>query len=234
MENYILPFTSVILGLLIVLLFKPKNQKNIKLLLAFSGAFLLALTIYTLIPEVFHLQEHIENHDHNHGSKTIGLWIVIGILLQIILEFFSQGAEHGHMHHNQKHESFPWLLFLSLCIHAILEGFPLHHHEHLVYGIFIHHLPIAMVLAVFFLHAGFSIIKTSFFLFLFALATPLGAFLAVNVPKLAEYSLQLSSLVIGIFLHISSVILFESSENHRFNFQKLSAIILGFVLAYFV
>ena len=83
MENYILPFLSIIIGLSIVLFLKPKNKKNIKLLLAFSGAFLLAMTVFTLIPEVFHSMEH--NHNHLNG-KEIGIWIVVGILLQIILE----------------------------------------------------------------------------------------------------------------------------------------------------
>ena len=234
--NYILPFLSVFLGFLAVVLLQPKNQRNIKLLLAFSGAFLLAMTVYTLIPDVFHAQEHlIQEHSHSFGKK-IGVWIVIGILLQIILEFFSHGAEHGHMHKEEtySHKSFPWALFISLSIHAILEGFPLHHHHNLVYGIFIHHLPIAMVLSVFFLNSGIGMKRTAIFLILFALMTPLGTFLATYTPQLGKYTIEISSLVIGIFLHISSVILFETSESHRFNISKLSVIILGFALAYFL
>lgn len=230
MENYILPFLSIVLGFAFVLFFKPQNQRNIKLLLAFSGAFLLALTIYTLIPEVFH------HHNHAHFSgKKVGIWIVVGILLQIILEFFSHGAEHGHMHTSEKNvNSFPWLLFISLSIHSILEGFPLHQHNHLVYGIFIHHLPIAMILTIFFLHSGVGNKKTFIFLILFALMTPLGTFLANSVPFLGQFHTEISAIVIGIFLHISSVILFETSENHTFNIQKLSVILLGFLLAYWV
>jgi hypothetical protein len=38
--------------------------------------------------------------------------------------------------------SHPWLLFISLCIHAFLEGFPVSHHQDLAVGIAIHHLPI--------------------------------------------------------------------------------------------
>lgn len=242
--NYLLPFLSIILGFAIVLIFKPKNQRNIKLLLAFSGAFLLAMTVFTLIPEVFHSLEHVHEHvhgehcehDHDHSSgKTIGLWIVIGILLQIILEFFSRGAEHGHMHrpHSDMKNAFPWSLFISLSIHSILEGFPLHHHHNMVYGIFIHHLPIAMVLTIFFLDSGIGFKRTFIFLILFALMTPFGTMLAEFMPQLGNYHIQISSIVIGIFLHISSVILFETSENHKFNHIKLATIILGFVAAYF-
>jgi hypothetical protein len=33
--------------------------------------------------------------------------------------------------------------------------------------------------------------------------------------------------VIGIFMHISTTILFESSDIHRFNVAKLAAIVVG-------
>ena len=232
MRNYLLPFLSIIIGTCIVLWLKPNNKNRIKLLLAFSGAFLLGMTVFTLIPEVYH---GLLEGEHSHEDiKNIGLWIIIGILLQIVLEFFSHGAEHGHFHSPAKglRKQFPWGLFVSLSIHSILEGFPLHAHSNMVYGIFIHHLPIAMVLAIFFLDSGIGIKKTIIFLFLFSLMTPIGAFLANTVPQLVAYHTQMSAIVIGIFLHISSVILFETAEGHKFNYQKLGVIILGFALAF--
>lgn len=230
METFLLPFFSVILGFLLVFLLKIRNKKNIKLLLAFSGAFLLGMTIFTLIPEVFDAQHH--SHE---PPKKVGLWIVIGIFLQIILEFFSKGAEHGHMHkEDNSFLTFPWLLFFSLSLHSVLEGMPLHHHHNMAYGIFVHHLPIAMVLTAFFLDAKMSTAKTLGFLLLFSLMTPLGTFLALYLPQMPHYQMQTSAIVVGIFLHISSVILFETSENHKFNIYKLTAITVGFILAYFM
>ena len=41
------------------------------------------------------------------------------------------------------------------------------------------------------------------------------------------------AIVIGIFLHISTTILFESSEGHKFSSQKILAIIVGSVIAIF-
>jgi hypothetical protein len=35
------------------------------------------------------------------------------------------------------------------------------------------------------------------------------------------------ALVVGIFLHISTTILFETEENHKFNMVKFIAIIIG-------
>jgi hypothetical protein len=40
--------------------------------------------------------------------------------------------------------------------------------------------------------------------------------------------------VIGILFHISSTIIFESSEGHKFNIAKISMIILGILLASFI
>lgn len=221
--NYILPLLSVILGYVIALLLKPKKKKNLKLLLAFSGSFLLSITVMHLLPEVY------EAHSH-----SVGIFIMVGILFQIILEFFSKGAEHGHVHGHDKIARMPWLLFISLCIHAFLEGFPVGHHHDLAYGIAIHHLPIAIILTTFFINAELN--KTALFIFMltFAFMTPLGTFVSDNVPFITQYYTEITAVVIGILFHISSTIIFESSEGHKFNIAKISMIILGILLAVFV
>jgi hypothetical protein len=221
--SYLLPLLSVLLGYLIALFLKPKGKTNLKLLLAFSGSFLLSLTVMHLLPDVY------ESHNH-----SVGIFIMMGILFQIILEFFSKGAEHGHVHGHKKMEHMPWTLFISLCIHALLEGFPIDHHHDLAYGIAIHHLPIAIILTTFFLNAELN--KTALFLFMmtFAVMTPLGTLLSESFPLLKEYYTQITAVVIGILFHISSTIIFESSEGHKFNIAKVSMIILGIGLAYFL
>lgn len=221
--NYLLPLLSVLIGFFIAIALKPRAKKNLKLLLAFSGSFLLSLTVIHLLPEVY------EAHNHN-----VGIFIMLGILFQIILEFFSKGAEHGHVHGHDKMTQMPWLLFISLCIHALLEGFPVGHHHELALGIAIHHLPIAIILTTFFLNAELN--KTALFLFMltFAVMTPLGTFISDIFPSLGNYYNEITAVVIGILFHISSTIIFESSEGHKFNIAKISMIILGVVLAYFM
>ncbi len=221
--NYLLPLLSVILGYAIALLLKPKKKKNLKLLLAFSGSFLLSITVMHLLPEVY------EAHSH-----TVGIFIMVGILFQIILEFFSKGAEHGHVHGHDKIARMPWLLFISLCIHAFLEGFPVGHHHDLAYGIAIHHLPIAIILTTFFINAELN--KTALFIFMltFAFMTPLGTFVSDNIPFITKYYTEITAVVIGILFHISSTIIFESSEGHKFNIAKISMIILGILLVIFI
>jgi zinc transporter ZupT len=41
----------------------------------------------------------------------------------------------------------------------------------------------------------------------------------------------LMAFVVGTFLHIATTILFENSENHRFSWSKIWAILLGILLA---
>jgi zinc transporter ZupT len=221
--NYLLPLLSVLIGYAIALVLKPKNKTNLKLLLAFSGSFLLSLTVMHLLPEVY------ESHNHN-----IGIFIMLGILFQIILEFFSKGAEHGHVHGHEVMTQIPWLLFISLCIHAFLEGFPVSHHHDLAVGIAIHHLPIAIILTTFFINAKLNKKAIFFFMTTFAVMTPLGTILSDYLPILNEYYTEITAVVIGILFHISSTIIFESSEGHKFNIAKVSMIVIGILLAYFI
>ena len=214
---------SVLLGFSIALWLKPQAKKNLKLLLAFSGSFLLSLTVMHLLPEVYESR-----------NVKVGIFIMVGILFQIILEFFSKGAEHGHVHGHDKLTQMPWFLFISLCIHALLEGFPVGHHHNLAIGIAIHHFPIALILTAFFIQAELN--KTALFLFMlaFAVMTPLGTLVSETFPILNEYYTEITAVVIGILFHISSTIIFESSEGHKFNIAKISMIVLGIVLACFV
>ena len=219
--NYLLPLLSVLTGYLITLILKPKAKQNLKLLLAFSGSFLLSLTVIHLLPDVY-----------ESDNKSVGIFIMCGILFQIILEFFSKGAEHGHVHGHDKLTHMPWLLFISLCIHALLEGFPVGRHHDLAYGIAIHHLPIAIILTTFFLNAQLNKVALFIFMVTFAIMTPLGTLVSDSFPILNEYYNQITAVVIGILFHISSTIIFESSEGHKFNIAKVSMIIFGIALAY--
>jgi len=72
------------------------------------------------------------------------------------------------------------------------------------------------------------------FMLTFAIMTPLGTFVSGSFPILNEYYNEITAIVIGILFHISSTIIFESSEGHKFNIAKVSMIILGIGLAYFL
>lgn len=220
---YFLLFISVVIGYALALLLKVKDAKQISIFLAFSGAFLLSVTIFELLPEVYHTP-----------SKEIGVFIIIGILLQIFLEFFSKGAEHGHVHLHSEKQLFPWLLFISLSIHALLEGFPISEDNNLMIGVIVHKIPIALILSLFFIKANYSKTTTLVFLFLFALMTPLGNWLSHQILFSPEQEVKITAITIGIFLHVSTTILFESSKNHKFNLSKMTAVLIAVLLAYFI
>ena len=220
---YFLPVLSVLLGFVAALLLKPKNPLGLKLLLAFSGAYLLSVTVFEFLPDVY-----------SSENPHVGLLIMGGILLQILLEFLSRGAEHGHLHHDENSTKFPWLLLISLCIHSLLEGFPLNNREHLLHGVVLHKIPVAIILATFLISSRISKYKAAAFLMLFALMTPLGSWLSGNFSILQDYEIYINAIVIGIFLHISTTIIFEASKNHKFNAGKMLAIIAGIMIAYFL
>lgn len=224
MNTYLFPIYAVIIGIGIVVFLKQQRNSYTKLLLSFSGAFLLALTLFDLLPEVY---EHLE-------GKQTGLFIMCGILLQIILEFFSKGAEHGHVHIHKNDTSFPWLLFISLCIHSFLEGFPIHHHNDMVYGVLVHKIPIAALITGFLLQSNYTKLQIAFFLLVFTIMTPIGTFISNTSEIATNYIYIINAIVIGIFFHISTTILFETGEGHKFNLSKLVAIILGVGIAYII
>jgi zinc transporter ZupT len=224
---YFFLIISVLTGASIVRFIKPK-QHIVRLLLSFSGAYLLAITIMHLLPEVYG-----EGHDHNHDSHTVGLFILVGIMIQSILESFSKGAEHGHIHLHSHSTTFPWMLFVSLSLHAFSEGIPVGYanDSNLLWAICIHKIPISIVLATFLFNSNLSKTYSYIFVILFAIMSPLGALLSEKFPLFIIYHSEITAISIGIFLHISTIILFESSEDHKFNYSKFMAIILGLLLA---
>ncbi len=224
MITYIALIASVLVGVIVAfgITIKPKS---LQLLLSFSGSYLLSITILHLLPEI----SNIPNH------TSIYPFILVGLLLQLILDFFSKGAEHGHIHH-QKYSAFPWALFISLSLHAFMEGIPLgnhtHAHNHLLWAIVVHKIPISIILATFLSKSNFSNKTIALALVLFSLMSPLGSLAGEHIPLLVRYKPEITAVIIGVLLHISTIILFESSKDHKFNLFKFLAILLGMVIAF--
>jgi zinc and cadmium transporter len=221
-------FGGAFFGGLGIFLFKRDNTQRLKLILSFSGAYLFAITVLHLMPEVYHTSD-----------PMIGLFVLGGFLLQILMEQFSEGIEHGHIHkHSHDHYVFPFGIMISLCLHALLEGMPLAAGEHneLVFGIALHHIPAAFALGSVLMQSGVKKQAIIFFLALFAVMSPLGYLLSFqisesSVGQMELYFGRIMGVVIGIFLHISTTILFESSVDHKFNLKKLIAVLAGVAIA---
>lgn len=216
-------FLSAFLGGTSVFLFKKDLRKNLKLILSFSGAYLFAITVLHLIPDAY-----------QSGDHYVGVFILGGFLFQILLEQFSEGIEHGHIHHHpQEHSVFPIGIMISLCLHAFLEGMPLAqgHQQQLVFGIALHHIPAAFALGSVLLQNQIRKSGVLLLLAVFALMTPggylLSGVLSHSMLGMENYFARIMGIVIGIFLHISTTILFESSNDHHFNMRKTIAVLIG-------
>ena len=213
---------SVLIGVFLGKFFGDR-EKFAKNLLIVSAGFLITICLNEVFPQIYSGSEH-----------HIGLWVIGGVLLQMLLENLTKGFEHGHFHHHTDEKNIlPLALMIGLFVHAFLEGIPLANETEVLSpyltGILVHNIPISFILGAFLVkNKKFS---TSAFLIiaLFALASPLGLILGKYFsPDLKIYFL---ALVGGIFLHISSVIIFERNKNHNVDWQKIGLVALGVLLA---
>ncbi len=197
------------------------------LLLAFSGAFLLAITFLHLMPEVF----------HELGEKA-GLFILLGYLLQLALQRLSHGIEHGHVHDHAINPHSVTPIFIGLIIHALMEGIPLgfsYQSSNTTPSIFLaiaaHKIPEAITLSALLFVADIKKNKWVFIL-LFAIASPLSGIMAMYFGQkfyfVSNQLIYIIPIVAGAFLHISTTILYESgTKHHQLSRQKVIAVVLG-------
>ena len=211
------------MGMVMVYAVKIKT-KHTHLLLAFSGAYLLSITILHLLPVIY---QSTKNNSHGY----VGIYIILGILVQSILESISKGAEHGHMHlESSELKTFPWGLFVALNLHAFSEGIPLNASNILLWGIVLHKTPVSILLTIFFLKRQFPTKKIFVFMSIFALSSPIGVYFSTTA-FFQNYSIPLTAFSVGIFLHVSSIILFEASKDHKFNLIKFMITLLAVSLS---
>ncbi len=208
----------------------PRAQ--LKIVLSFSGAYIFGISVLHLLPDVF----------SQHQAFT-GHFILAGFFVQLLLEQLSKGIEHGHLH--PTHEaSFGFVLpvMFGLSLHAFMEGLPLTAYpegagagaqSHLFWGIVLHEMPASFTLAALLLLSGFRKGVVLICLIVKSLMSPLGAWVAGRAEFSPEVSVAVTALVIGLFLHIATTILFESDsdEHHHIVWSRLGAIGLGVALA---
>ena len=239
MENweYLILFLSVLFGGGLAFYFKKNNKDLLQLTLSFSGAYILGISVLHLMPVAF-----------AGGKHSTGLYLLAGFFVQLLLERLSQGVEHGHIHAPHKGKtSFAIQIMIGLCIHAFFEGLPLggydelsdghDHGNHLLFGIILHKAPAAFALVLLFLVSEIRREIIIICLFIFASMSPLGAgvaeYLSHTQILTKEMLVNITSFVIGSFLHIATTILFEmdSTSHHKIPIQKLIVIAIGLGMA---
>jgi zinc and cadmium transporter len=224
--DYFVLLSSIVLGACSVFWLKLDQPRHLKPLNAFVGAYLLSLTFLHLLPELY-----VTTHT---PTWVIGVLILAGFYVQVALEGVSQGIEHGHAH--AEGTKFPAGILAGLCIHAFIEAMALgradSYHDPktrrlLLWSIVVHNYPVSIALLGMLLHSGLRRGVALAGLGLFAIMAPLGLLVSGNVEFLARHSPELMAIVIGIFMHIATTILFESEEGHQLHHRKLAAVIIG-------
>lgn len=213
------------------------TQKRINWITTFSGAYLLGITFIHIIPEIFNDSAHAghSHAGHAHGGEGVammGFWIFIGFFIQLLLDFFSKGIEHGHVH-----KKIGWTVVIALSVHSFIEAIPIftdsdHQHNQLMFGILLHKIPVSIVLANILKQDPISKSKAFLLISLFVISAPLGILSGANFAFLQSYHKEILAIVVGLLLHISTTILFESTSDHHIKIQKLIAILLGFGLSF--
>ncbi len=242
----LLLFIVTVVGGSLPLWMKNFDEKRTNYLLAFSGSFLLSITLLHLLPESF----------EDLGGHKAGVFVLAGFFLQLIIQRVTHGVEHGHSHvhaevhhhdhshghdhshHGHKHAVPLTSILLGLSVHAFMEGLPLGFNyrmpatEHSLYlAVAAHKLPEAMLITS--LVWSLKGRKNAFItLVLFSLITPAASVIADMLGKryhlMSEVVMGLVPIVAGAFIHIATTIFFESgTRQHMLTWQKTIAILIG-------
>jgi zinc transporter ZupT len=206
---------------------RPQDE-GLRLLLSFSGSFLVGVAFLHLLPELYH-----------EVGATVGLWVLGGFLLQVVLEHFSMGIEHGHVHATRT-GAMPVLTLLSLSLHSFAEGIPFADPEvagdgHFLAGVLLHKIPMAIALVTVLQRVGMGWRRTWAAMALFASAAPAGILFGGSFGDHLgpDFLLHMLGLAIGMLMHIGTTIIFESAPGHRFHAWRFVAVLLGAALSVF-
>ena len=212
-----------------------------KYLFALSAGYLLSFSFLNYLPNVY-----------NDQNLAGGLFVLFGFIAQIILEFFTDGIGHGHEIQTKTPDRKTHLVpFLSLLLMFSIEGYvvglnfftspSLSHFIKdiqiaLVYGLILYHLPVFLSIhrnnLLSFNSNKFNTIK---FISYFT-ALPFGVFVSYlfcDIFKL-NHTLAMTQFLVGMLLNNSTLILFESSSDHKINTLKLISVFTGVLLSIFV
>jgi zinc transporter ZupT len=240
----LLLFVLTLLGGSAPLWLKSIDEQRTNYLLAFSGSFLLSITLLHLLPETF--------EDLGHEA---GLFVLIGFFVQLLIQRFTHGVEHGHTHvnvedhhhhhhgdsHSHAHAIPLMSVIAGLSLHAFMEGLPLGFNYRfeatepsLYLAVAAHKLPEAMLLTSLVVHRKgrkSALLVLILFSFITPIASVLASFLGKRYLLMSNVIMWLVPIVAGAFIHIATTIFFESgTRQHMLTWRKTLAILLGVAL----
>ena len=248
--DYLVLFLAVLLPVAMVDLARGRLTPGVmEAVSGFTGAFVLGVIVFHMLPEAY---------SDTYSAAWVGGCVLAGLLLQTVLEFFSRGIDHGHTHsrsaghgEDRAHATDGSLtigMFVSLFLHTFLESTPIvagdahgHGHLHEVAGegslspllvsIALHTIPMAIVLYMLLLRTVKSRTRAWLLMILFALSGPLGILAGAQWEFIHRYYYAALAVVVGILLHVSSVMMSDCQIGFHGRLRKLGVIALGFAAA---
>jgi zinc transporter ZupT len=248
-----------LIGGLALEIFGDRAMNNLSIILAFGGAFIMGLLFLHLVPEAFSYSSiagrfvligflvqilleylskglehgHVHLNDSSNHTYTVMPWAaIVSLCIHALLESMplAEGASAVDV------------------AHQVRSMGSLHVHVHadtaigsaLFMGLAIHKLPVALVLMGLIKSTGATKVSRWCLLTLFGIMPGLGMYLydaiihsGIPIPGgVSTFMSATHGLVIGILLHVSTTVIFESGEGHAFNYKKLIATLLGLSIAY--
>ena len=249
-----------IIGGLALEILGDRAMNNLSIILAFGGAFIMGLIFLHLVPEAFsyssiagtfvligflvqilleYLSKGLEhghvhlNNSSSHKTSTVMPWAaIVSLCIHALLESMplAEGASAVDVAHHVRSMG-------SLHVHVHADtaiG------SALFFGLAIHKLPVALVLMGLIKSTGATKVTRWGLLTLFGIMPGLGMYIydtiihsGVALPGgVSTFMSATHGLVIGILLHVSTTVIFESGEGHALNYNKLIATLLGLTIAY--
>lgn len=228
--------SSMLSGVLLFVV--GRKERILKYVSIFGASFLFAVCFVHMLPEALGHSFHAHAHVHG-GGLSAGMFVLLGFLLQLFLEFISKGAEHGHLHDDNRrfsHNEYlsALMMLLGVCIHAFLEGFAFvsdgRFNYSLLSGVIIHNIPISMIIVASFMKVCTSRFMPFVYLAVFAMMGVLGSLFASSLAFLQDCQPYVLCFVVGILMHVSITTLFDSSESHQYNFIRFTIVVAAFAL----
>jgi len=224
------------------------SSDRLKQLTAIGAGVLIGSAFLVIIPEALEIFEGHEEEEKGHEEvhiepSTIGLAILGGFVLMLLLEIF--GLPHA-VHHDEDKDLLGLSATIGLLVHAIVDGIAVgasvsssNETGLIVFvAIMLHKGPAAFGLSSFLKHIKIEKSKSKWYLFAFALASPIMAILTFFVLKDTSFAtddnIGLALLFsAGTFIYVATVDVLPEVHSHDHNHDPpVWFVILGMILVF--
>lgn len=217
----------------LVPMFLRRTERAQHLLIAFAAGVFLGAVFLHLLPEVAsmaesHAHEHVDGngevHQHAAGRGLIWACVLVGLVVVYLVENLMLRRSDADVSGEERHRMLGWATFLGLSVHAFTAGLGLSAgvelpelRTSLLLSVVGHKGVEGFSLGVAFLLARMPRRRVMLLIVLFALITPLGAFVRAWIaPDLSGLALHImTALAAGTFLFIAVCDLLPEVFHHR-------------------